>query len=355
MPNWNRFQEAAMRFGLMYSFIVPPGATMSHRDTFREMDRLLPLAERLGFASFQTTEHHFQDNGWAPSPLLVLAQAAGLTARMRLVTNVLVLPLYDPLRLVEDVATLDNLSDGRLTLGVSPGYVSEEFVAYQVPHAERFARSEELLDILERSWAQEELAFDGRYYRIPPCRVVPRPVQARIPIWYGVSGPKLLDRAARRRCPVTASPRHTNRELLAHYARYDAAAAAVGFATRERPIIREVFVASSTAAAEALAGPAIVHLFGLYGRKSAQGERELRNDAGELIKDERAVDFRSFASRYIVGDPAKVRDAIAELGAALAPTEVICRMQFPGIPSAELERSLRLFGEQVLPHFAGAG
>ncbi len=340
-----------MRFGLMYSFIVPPGSTMTHLDTFREMDTLLPLAETLGFDSFQTTEHHLQANGWAPSPLLLLAQAAGLTRRMRLVTNILVLPLYDPLRLVEDVLTLDNLSNGRLTLGVSPGYVSEEFTAYRVPHAERFARSEEILDILEASWRDEVLAFDGRYYQIPPCRVMPRPVQTPIPVWYGVSGPKLLERAARRGCPVTASPRHTNQELLEHYARYDAAAARCGFATRERPIIREVFVAPSRAEAEAIAAPAIVHLFGLYGRKSAQGERELRNDAGELIRDEREVDFRSFASRYIVGDPAMVRDEIARLIAELAPSEVICRMQLPGISSAHFERSLRLFGEEVIPHF----
>ena len=121
---------STMKFGLMYSFIVPPGSTMTHLDTFREMDHLIPLAESLGFDSFQTTEHHFQNNGWAPSPLIVLAKAAGLSKAMRLVSNVLVLPLYDPLRLVEDVVTLDNLCDGRLTLGVSPGYVSEEFTAY---------------------------------------------------------------------------------------------------------------------------------------------------------------------------------------------------------------------------------
>lgn len=340
-----------MQFGLMYSFIVPPGAAMTHLDTFREMDRLLPLAESLGFDSFQTTEHHFQGNGWAPSPLLLLAQAAGLTRRLRLVTNILVLPLYEPLRLVEDVLTLDNLSNGRLTLGVSPGYVSEEFAAYRVPHAERFARSEEILDILEASWRTEELSFEGRYYHIPPCRVMPRPVQARIPIWYGVSGPKLLERAARRGCPVTASPRHTNLELLQHYARYDAAAARHGCTSRERPIIREVFVAPTRAEAEALAAPAIVHLFSLYGRKSAEGERELRNDAGVLVRDEREVNFRDFASRYIVGDPAMVREAIAELEAELAPSEVICRMQLPGIPTPAFEQSIRLFGEQVIPHF----
>ena len=339
-----------MRFGLMYSFIVPPGSPISQRDTFREMDKLLPLAETLGFDAFHTTEHHLRDNGWAPSPLTVLAYAAGLTRRMRLVTNVLLLPLYEPLRLVEDVATLDNLCDGRLTLGVSPGYVSEEFTAYRVPHAERFARAEEMLDILEASWRDPVLEHQGRFYAIPPTRIVPRPVQEHIPLWYGVSGPRLLQRAAARRCPVTASPRHTNDELKAHYARYDSAAAAVGFETRERPIIREVFVAPTLTEAEALAGPAIEHLFGLYGRKSAQGERELRNDQGELISDEKQVDFRTFASRYIVGDPASVREGMAVLKEDLAPSEVICRMQLPGIPTAKFEQSLRLFAEQVLPH-----
>jgi alkanesulfonate monooxygenase SsuD/methylene tetrahydromethanopterin reductase-like flavin-dependent oxidoreductase (luciferase family) len=341
-----------MRFGLMYSFITPARGDVSHLATFREMERLLPLAESLGFHSFQTTEHHFQHNGWAPSPLLVLAHASGLTRRMRLATNVLLLPLYDPLRLVEDVATLDNLCNGRLTLGVSPGYVSEELAAYDVPYAERFARSEEILDILEASWRDAELEHLGRYYRIPRRRVVPRPVQASIPIWYGVSGPKLLERAARRRCPVTASPRHTNAELAQHYARYDAAAAAVGFATRERPIIRELFVARSTAEAEALAGPAIVELFGLYSRKSAEGERQLRNDRGELVTRADMLDFRSFASRYIIGDPATVRAGLAQLVDELAPSEVICRMQLPGIPTAALEQSVRLFGEQVMPAFA---
>lgn len=340
-----------MKFGMMYSFIFPPESSTTHLDTFREMDRLLPLSEELGFDAFHTTEHHFQDNGWAPSPLMVLAQAAGLTRRMRLITNILVLPLYEPLRLVEDLLTLDNICDGRLTLGVSPGYVSEEFTAYGIPHKERFRRSEEILDIIETAWANESFRFDGDYYRIPETRLMPRPVQTRLPIWYGVSGPKLLERAARRRCPVTASPRHTLGELQDHYARYDEAAGKVGFATKERPVIREVFVAPTIAQAQAIAGPAVTHLFGLYGRKSAQGERELRNDSGELIRDESEVDFQTFASRYIIGDPASACAQLRTLIDGLSPTEIICRMQLPGIATADFETSIRLFGEKVMPAF----
>ena len=341
-----------MKFGLMYSFIVPPGSKMSHLDTFREMDELVPYAESLGFDSFQTTEHHFQNNGWAPSPLVVLAKAAALSKKMRLVSNILVLPLYDPLRLVEDVVTLDNLCEGRLTLGVSPGYVKEEFSAYRVPHEERFARSEEILDILQQSWRHETLDHSGRYYQVQAAPIIPRPVQREIPIWYGVSGPKLLKRAAQRRCPVTASPRHTVDELVQHYQRFDAAAAEVGFQTKERPVIREVFVAETNAEAEKLAGPAVTHIFGLYGRKSASGERELRNDKGEIITAEEQVDFRTFASRYVIGDPASATEQLKDAVDRLQPSELICRMQLPGIPSEKFKDSIRLFAEKVIPQFS---
>ena len=143
----------------------------------------------------------------------------------------------------------------------------------------------------------------------------------------------------------------TNEELQAHYQRYDEAAAKVGFATSERPSSREVFVAPTTAEAERLAGPAITHLFSLYGRKSAQGERELRNDEGKLITDEREVDFRTFASRYIVGDVQSVTESMHALVDDLAPSEIICRMQLPGIRTEKFEQSLRLFGEQVITRF----
>ncbi len=89
-----------MKFSIMFSFVYPPEGPMSHLGTFAEMDRLLPLIEELGFEAFHTTEHHFQNNGWAPSPLMVLAKAAGLTKSIRLVTNVMLPTLYQPLRSV---------------------------------------------------------------------------------------------------------------------------------------------------------------------------------------------------------------------------------------------------------------
>ncbi|MEQ8347070.1 MAG: LLM class flavin-dependent oxidoreductase [Sneathiellaceae bacterium] len=342
-----------MKFSLMYSFVAEPGGAMSHLDTFREMDRLLPLAEELGYDSFHTTEHHFQDNGWAPSPLLVLAQAAGLTRRMRLATNIMIPTLCQPLRLVEDLLTLDNLSNGRLTMGTSPGYVSEEFTAHGVRYEDRFKLHEAIVDFVQHAWRNpDDAGFDCPFFSVPKVRLMPRPVQPDLPIWYGVSGPKLLERAARRKVPVTASPRHTIRELVEQFERYGAAAAEAGYTPTERPVIREAFLADTTAEAERIAGPAVSQLFALYVKKSAQGERVLRNDAGELIGNEEAGDYRNFASRYMIGDPAMVRRDVQELIDKLSPTEIILRMQLPGIPTPALEHSLRLFAEQVMPDFA---
>jgi alkanesulfonate monooxygenase SsuD/methylene tetrahydromethanopterin reductase-like flavin-dependent oxidoreductase (luciferase family) len=284
--------------------------------------------------------------------LLVLAKAAGLTQRMKLVTNVLLAPLYQPVRLLEDLATLDNLSDGRLIFGTSPGYASEEFLGYGVPYAERFAYFEEIIDFIEHGWRNpSNIAFNSKRIKVPPSALMPPPVQPVLPIWYGVSGPKLLVRAACRRAPVTASPRHTIEELQAHFARYKAVAEEAGYMPTERPVIREAFVAGSTVEAERIAGPAVTHLFSLYGKKSAQGQRELRDDRGNLVTSIEQLDFRSFSSRYLIGDIEKTIDDIGRLRAQLAPTELILRTQLPGIPTEELERSIRLVGEKIIPRY----
>jgi alkanesulfonate monooxygenase SsuD/methylene tetrahydromethanopterin reductase-like flavin-dependent oxidoreductase (luciferase family) len=341
-----------MKFSIMFSFVTPVAGRLTHLDTFREMDRLVPLIESLGYDGFHVSEHHFQPDGWAPSPLLVLAKAAGLSRRLRLVTNILVSPLYAPTQLLEDIATLDNLCEGRLTFGTSPGYVVEEFAGRSVAYGDRFKLHEELIDFLQAAWKNpSDIGFQGEMIHVPNLRLQPNPVQAVLPIWYGVSGPRMLERAAKRGVPVTASPRHTVTELREHFARYTAAAARYDYMPTDRPVIRDGLVLDTTAEAEAFGGPGVMGLFGLYGQKSASGERDLRNDNGSLITDAAEMNFRNFASRYIIGDPAVARNSIQELIDAIHPTEIIMRMQMPGVPTEVLERSIRIFAEQVMPHF----
>ncbi|SDD40064.1 LLM class flavin-dependent oxidoreductase [Belnapia rosea] len=342
-----------MKFSVMFSFVAPEGGLLSHRESFAQMAEVLPLAESLGYHGVHITEHHFQEDGWLPNPLLALAMAAGITKRMRLVTNILVSTLYHPVQLLEDLATLDNLSNGRLGLGTAPGYVREEFAGRGLAYEERFQRHEEIIDFLQQAWRNPaDIGFEGRFVRVPHLPLQPRPVQAELPIWYGVSGPKMLERAARRGVPVTASPRHTTAELQEHFARYEAAAARFGYVPTERPVIREALVLEDRSEAVRYGGPGTSQLFGLYGKKSASGERALRDDAGALVTEAAPLAFEALASRFLVGDPASAREGVQALIEALHPTELVLRMQMPDVPTEVLARSLRTFAERVMPHFA---
>jgi alkanesulfonate monooxygenase SsuD/methylene tetrahydromethanopterin reductase-like flavin-dependent oxidoreductase (luciferase family) len=284
-----------------------------------------------------------------------VAAAAAVTDHIRLGTAVLLVPLYAPVKLAEDVAVVDNIARGRLVLGVAPGYVSEEFSAHGIPRDERAVRMEEALDLMTAAWTQEVASFEGRFYSLPPSTVRPLPLQKpHPPIWYGVSGTRSLRQAAARRAVLVASPRHGLEELSEHYRIYEAAAAEVGFEVAERPIIREVFVAETQARAEELAAPAVTHVFReLYGAKSAAGERLLRTDEGTAVTSKEQVDFEHFKARYVIGDPEFAYRELERYEKELGATELISWMHLPGIAGEHAMRSVELFAREVIPAFGG--
>jgi alkanesulfonate monooxygenase SsuD/methylene tetrahydromethanopterin reductase-like flavin-dependent oxidoreductase (luciferase family) len=346
-----------MRFGLVYGFVAPPQSGLTWADAASDFVATARRTEELGYDVFQVIEHHFQPDGHNPSPLLTLAAAAAATEQIRLATNILLVPLYNPVKLAEDVAVLDNLSNGRLTLGVAPGYVREEFDGLMVPYDERFKRYEEALDVMQAAWTNETFSFDGQFYKIPETRLSPKPVQApHPPLWYGVSGPRLLRLAAKRHCVLTASPRHTITELEQHFATYTAHAEGYGYTPTERPVMRGTFIAETREKAEEIAAPAITHLFReLYGKQSAKGARELRSDDGTVIDDHDKVSFETFKDRYIVGTPDDACRQIEELQERIGMTELTCWMQLPGVTNEAAMKSAELFAREVIPAFSAAG
>jgi alkanesulfonate monooxygenase SsuD/methylene tetrahydromethanopterin reductase-like flavin-dependent oxidoreductase (luciferase family) len=333
-----------VKFGLFFAFQVVPGSGVPLDRPYRDMLECLPRAEELGYESVFVASHHVQQDGWCPSPLLALAAASARTERMRLGTGALLVPLYAPFKLAEDVAVLDNLSGGRVVLGVAPGYVSEEFEAHGVQRNERVARMEQTLDLLQAAWTEES------------SNLSPRPLQKpHPPLWYAVSARSSLRRAVDRRCVLLPSPRHELAELVEHYRVYDEACTAAGFVPPERPVIREVFVAESRGRAEALAAPGIEYLFReLYGARSAQGERPLRTDAGDLITDKHQVDFEGLKNRFVIGDPDFAVRQIERYRDELGATELICWMHVPGVGGEDAMRSVELFAREVMPAFSPA-
>lgn len=342
-----------MKFGLLFSQQVPPASGLSWREPYDDMLSCLPRAEDLGYESCFQVSHHAQKDGLCPGPLIACAGAAAVTKHMRVGTGVLLVPMYAPLKLAEDVAVLDNLSGGRFIFGVAPGYVAREFEAHGVPREERVGRFEEALDLMTRAWTEETFSFDGRYYKVPETQLTPKPAQSpHPPIWYGVSAKSSLRRAAKRHAVQIMSPRHGPEELIDHFKPYEEAAAAEGWTIPERPIIRSVFIAESHAKAEEIAAPALNYLFTeLYGAASAAGDRVLRAADGSVITNKDQVGFDNFKNRYIIGDPEFAIEQLELYRDAVQPTEIVCWMHMPGVRGSDAMRSVELFAREVIPHF----
>jgi alkanesulfonate monooxygenase SsuD/methylene tetrahydromethanopterin reductase-like flavin-dependent oxidoreductase (luciferase family) len=116
---------------------------------------------------------------------------------LRIGTKVLLLPLHDPVRLAEDIAVVDQLSNGRLDIGLAAGYRKAEFDAFGIRHDERGARMDEYLEVLTRSLAGETFSYEGKYRRYGEVHIVPGPVQDPVPLWLGGRAPAAMRRAVR--------------------------------------------------------------------------------------------------------------------------------------------------------------
>jgi alkanesulfonate monooxygenase SsuD/methylene tetrahydromethanopterin reductase-like flavin-dependent oxidoreductase (luciferase family) len=161
---------------------VGPGERRSSGELYREAIVLAQEAERLGFDSVWLSEHHFFADGYTPSPLVHAAALAARTTLITIGTGVLLAPLHNPVRLAEDAATVQLLSDGRLVLGLGQGWKRDEFDGLGVPYERRHLRFEEIVRVLRAAWA------DG------PVTPKPRP---QPPIWIGGMSEPAVRRAAR--------------------------------------------------------------------------------------------------------------------------------------------------------------
>lgn len=199
-----------MRFGIFFAntgqAVTPDGATA-----------LASIAEENGFESLWTVEHVVVPTDYRstypysptgrmpgseespiPDPLIWLAWVAATTRRLRLATGILILPQRNPVVLAKELATLDLLSSGRVTLGVGVGWLREEFDALGVPFEDRGARTDEHIEILRALWRQPETTWDGRFVHLDRVKSYPKPAQPDgIPIAIGGHTPAAARRAGR--------------------------------------------------------------------------------------------------------------------------------------------------------------
>src|SRR6058998_692796 len=165
-----------MGFGLFTEFQCPAG--MREAAAFDESMAQMKAAEDLGFDAVWLAEIHFQkDRSVLASPLVVAAALATWTRRVKIGIAVQVLPLSHPLRLAEDVATVDHLTKGRLEFGVGRSGLPGHYQGFNIPYSESRQRFLETLEILIKAWTQERFSHEGRYYQFHDVCVTPKPFQ----------------------------------------------------------------------------------------------------------------------------------------------------------------------------------
>ena len=274
-------------------------------------------AEALGFDSFWLPENHFNPHA-IPDPLMLLAAVAGATGRIRLATTSYLLPLRNPLQAAEQVAVLDQLCNGRVTLGIGRGYAPMMLKAFEVAPAEKRERFEHCLGVMRQAWSGLPviLSEDGAQVVVDPLPVQkPHP-----PLWVAAFGPKALAQAGRLGLPYLASPVETLHQLEQNYGRHREAATAAGHSTIDTvPVMRTVFVTTTASQARQV-------------REKVHGEAL---KSGRLPQDAHVDDWT------IIGDEHLLRDRLGEYHERLGVSHlVVSRLRMGDLAPAAIEHSM---------------
>ncbi|MDH5288698.1 MAG: LLM class flavin-dependent oxidoreductase [Acidimicrobiia bacterium] len=332
-----------LRFGIVHDLRSPSGSDTPLPRIYAEAMEQVRLAEQWGLDLVWFTEHHFLDDGHLPNFVPVAGAVAAITERVRISTDILLAPFAHPIRLAEDLAILDNLSAGRIELGIGMGYAAHEFAGFGVPQKNRVSLTEELVEILRLAWRGERFSFHGKRYRFDDLLVTPATVQpGGPPLWIAGMSEGSAVRAARFDTHLLPQgPRHLVldpwREQLRASGR-DPGDYRVG-------LIRSVFVTDDPERDWEPIKAAERYRMSIYARFSSETPDNLA-----ALQDPRS----SIPQGWLIGDEdhcvAELTSYIQEFGI----TDLVTWGAPPGMAPSVMNASLERFARSVVPRVRAA-
>lgn len=343
---------------MKFSLSLPLLKDFSQSDPYRETFDLAIIAEESGFDTVTIGHHHFMPGNMS-DPLTFLAAVAARTSTVRIGTGIFQLPIHNPVRVAEQVTTIDQLSGGRVTLGVGMGWWPLEYEVHGSVFKERGARMEEALTILKLVWQNENTSFEGRFHSFPELTVHPRPLQQpHPPLWVAGVADAAVDRAARLGDAWICGPVQSLTAALRCLEVYRQRCTELN-KPADWILRRYAWIGESDEQVRNEVLPHYVDGLMAHWRESAEAAEELelfaRIDAGEKITAEDIA-----ADRLLWGDPERVIGQIRSYEATTGCHHVHTAFG-AGLPAnsgqaslgsfGEIAKMIRLFGTDVIPAF----
>src|SRR4051794_8593041 len=358
-------ENTAMQFGWL-TLALSPSPDQDAVRIDQQIEQVC-AAEALGFSDVWLTEHYFTGESVYNDALLFASALTMRTSRIRIGFAVLQMPFHHPVRLAVQLALLDNLSKGRIDVGVGKGtvYNEYEFVGHGLRSDDSRERMEEAIELLERLWRGGPVTYSGKYFQVHVPELRPRPVQCPgLPLWRSVISPSSFSECGRLGIPILTARLPVAR-IKERWAAYETGLEAGGHeaATRARLLAqsalwRNVYVADSDAQAEDELSALLLrtrghmmHVRGDYNPPDFTIEPALLNPWTDPATAEGEAIEYVLATGSLFGSPARVREQVAELRDA-GVQHLLCQTGFGDMSHKQNLASMRRFGEEVMPAFS---
>jgi alkanesulfonate monooxygenase SsuD/methylene tetrahydromethanopterin reductase-like flavin-dependent oxidoreductase (luciferase family) len=333
-----------LTFGYLYDFRNPQPWRRPWPELYAEILDFVEWSESVGFDGAWVPEHHAADDGYVPSPLVVLAAIAARTKRLKLGPGVALAPLYHPVRFAEDCAVLDILSGGRLEVSVAVGYRRREADGYGVDFAKRGGRTDEFVEIVQRLWAGETVTFEGKHFQLKNASIKPTPARGRIPLYFGGLADKAIERTAK-----FGDGYFGNMDVVDLYSEKLRAHGKDPASARIR--IQGLFYVVARDPDKALdeLAPYFLHVNNSYGQWLIEDRESTGMGDATLLKPMTLEAFKKSGTLQVLTPT----EAIALFNGMLAkaPVEHFTMMLPPGLPPAQFEPYAEVFAREVIPAF----
>ncbi len=352
-----------MRFGMFYVLECPDG---DYRRAYKEMLGQIEYAEELGFDSVWLAEHHGSAYGSMPSPAVAAASIATITERLRIGIAVSILPFGNPVRIAEDYAMVDVISNGRLDMGVGRGYQPREFAMLGLADTQEHSRAifAESLDVLVGLWENERFSYQGEYYQLDDVGITPRPVQTpRPPIYVAAISPESFALVEKYGLNIMVTPTLMSLpELKENVIEAKKRLIKAGRAPESLnfPMNWQMHLAPTREEAEQRPSEALDWYFNLVmdlvpkGPNAPKGYEFMR-DLAAAFEEAGGVSVPALqeAGIIVLDDPAGTAAKLREVRDDIGQQEVFCWMRIGGLDDDAVRASMKLFAEEVMPEFHG--